>query len=102
MLPARQLLTVVPARYVAVRTMAAAAQGSDPIQKLFLDKIREYSVKAKSAPNGLVDSNEKLQAALKSDMERVANNFGIKNPQNIADLGLKFEDTCKLDSINMK
>ena len=101
MLPARRFLSVVP-RYTAVRALASASQATDPIQKLFLEKIREYSKKMGSAPNGLVDSDEKLQKQLAAEINRVSNNFGIEDPNDIANLGLKFEETCPLDSINLR
>ena len=59
----------------------AAAAASDPIQKLFLDKIKEYSSKSNSAPNGLVDSN---QQTIKSMEEELGKNFK------------KINDRCKL------
>ena len=84
------------------RLMATATQTpSDPIQKLFVDKIREYSQKAKSTPNGLVDANERVLKGLKEDMERVARSHGIKDEKNLANLNLKFDAEIKLDPINM-
>lgn len=100
MLAVRQLAIVVP-KTMVVRSFAAAAQVSDPIQKLFVDKIREYSAKAKNAPNGLVDANAEVTKKLSEDMERVGNLYGVKNEKDIANLGLKFEETTNLDSINM-
>lgn len=46
----------------------AAAAASDPIQKLFLDKIKEYSKKASSAPNGLVDANQNTSKLLEEEL----------------------------------
>lgn len=86
-------------RGMAVRSLASA-QPTDPIQKLFVDKIRDYASKAASAPNGLVGANQETSKRLDADIERVANSYGIKDPKNIANLGLKFEDTCKLDPVN--
>lgn len=46
----------------------AAAASSDPIQKLFLDKIKEYAQKSNSAPNGLVDSNQLTVKAMEDEL----------------------------------
>ena len=46
----------------------AAAASSDPIQKLFLDKIKDYAQKSTSAPNGLVDSNQQTAKALEDEL----------------------------------
>ena len=85
---------------IAVRSLASG-QALDPIQKLFVDKIKEYSVKSKSAPSGLVDSGPEVTKKLEDELARVANVYGIKDEKNIANLGLKFEETTKLDPINL-
>ncbi|XP_057340779.1 ATP synthase-coupling factor 6, mitochondrial [Microplitis mediator] len=66
-------------------------KASDPIQQLFLDKIREY--KSKSSGGKLVDPSPEIQKELKSDLERLSTQFGggpgvdmTKFPQ------FKFED----------
>lgn len=82
--------------------MASAAQANDPIQKLFVDKIREYAAKSKNAPNGLVDSNENVLKNLKTNVDRVANSYGIKDEKNITDFGLSFPETIQLDPINLR
>lgn len=87
---------------IVVRTLASSSQSNDFVQKLFVDKIREYASKSKSAPSNLVDSNPELLKKLKEDMDRVANAYGIKDEANIANLNIKFEETTKLDPINMK
>lgn len=87
---------------VIVRTLASSSQPNDSIQKLFVDKIRDYAAKSKTAPSNLVDSNPELLKKLKEDMDRVANAYGIKDEANIANLNMKFEDTIKLDPINLK
>ncbi|XP_054164977.1 ATP synthase-coupling factor 6, mitochondrial-like [Oppia nitens] len=75
---------------------------SDPIQKLFVDKIREYNQKAKSTADGLVDANERVMKGLKEDMDRVARSYNIKDENNLSNLNLKFDAEIKLDSINLK
>ncbi|CAG2106137.1 unnamed protein product [Medioppia subpectinata] len=76
-------------------------QPSDPIQKLFVDKIREYSQKSKTTADGLVDANEKVLKGLKEEMERVARSHQIKDETNLAKLDFKFDADVKLDPINL-
>ncbi|XP_016989178.1 ATP synthase-coupling factor 6, mitochondrial [Drosophila rhopaloa] len=52
----------------------ALNKASDPIQQLFLDKVREY--KQKSAGGKLVDSNPQIEKELKTELDRVAKQFG--------------------------
>lgn len=94
-----QILKSATTVHTAVRSLASA---SDPIQKLFLEKINEYAGKAKKSSDGLVDSNPKLVKAFNDEMARVANLYGVKDGKNIADLGLNFPDTTELDSINLR
>ncbi|XP_034952350.1 ATP synthase-coupling factor 6, mitochondrial-like [Chelonus insularis] len=55
--------------------MAPAMQKvADPIQQLFLDKIREY--KAKSVGGKMVDPSPELERELKNDLDRIATQYG--------------------------
>lgn len=55
-------------------TAPALQKASDPIQQLFLDKLREY--KQKSSGGKLVDPTPETEKELKSELERVAKQFG--------------------------
>lgn len=55
---------------------APAAPEKDPIQMLFLAKIREY--KSKSAGGKLVDSTPEVEARLKDALEKVDRMFSAK------------------------
>ena len=58
-------------------TSAVAANApSDPIQKLFVDKIREYAQKKSSAGGKLVDATAKTEADLQTELDRVAKIYG--------------------------
>ena len=83
-----------------VRTLASAT-ATDPIQKLFLDKIREYKSKAASAPGGLVDADEKTRKALADDEERIRRTYGV-NKGSEGTIETKFTDEIKIDPINQK
>merc|ERR1711936_873865 len=52
-----------------------SAGASDPIQKLFADKVTDYSEKAK-ATGGLVDATAQVQANLKEELEKVSQTYG--------------------------
>ncbi|KAH8343704.1 ATP synthase-coupling factor 6, mitochondrial [Drosophila kikkawai] len=52
----------------------AMNKASDPIQQLFLDKVREY--KQKSSGGKLVDSNPEIEREMKNELDRVAKQFG--------------------------
>ena len=81
--------------------MASTQTASDPIQKLFVDKIREYNQKSKGSADGLVDANERVIKGLNEEMQRVARSYGIKDEKSLGSLNLKFDAEVKLDPINM-
>merc|ERR1712105_303556 len=61
----------------AVATQKAAT-ATDPIQKLFLDKIKEYNTKSKSSEGGLVDCTDASRKSLNDEMDKIANVYGAK------------------------
>merc|ERR1712018_624739 len=64
------------ARRNLATSYAAAAAAADPIQQLFVDKVRDYANKKKSAGGKLVDANAETDAQMKKELERVARQFG--------------------------
>uniref|UniRef100_A0A0K8TQT7 ATP synthase-coupling factor 6, mitochondrial n=1 Tax=Tabanus bromius TaxID=304241 RepID=A0A0K8TQT7_TABBR len=52
----------------------ALQKASDPIQQLFLDKVREY--KSKSQGGKLVDPTPEIEKELKNELDRIAKQFG--------------------------
>uniref|UniRef100_A0A1B6C1C8 Uncharacterized protein n=1 Tax=Clastoptera arizonana TaxID=38151 RepID=A0A1B6C1C8_9HEMI len=52
----------------------AFQKASDPIQQLFVDKIKEY--KQKSSGGKLVDPTPEIERELKSELERVSKQYG--------------------------
>ncbi|XP_073816244.1 ATP synthase, coupling factor 6 [Musca autumnalis] len=52
----------------------ALSKASDPIQQLFLDKVREY--KSKSSGGKLVDPSPEIEREMKNELERVAKQYG--------------------------
>ncbi|XP_041969420.1 ATP synthase-coupling factor 6, mitochondrial [Aricia agestis] len=59
---------------VITRNLAAAQKASDPIQQLFLDKIREY--KQKSVGGKLVEPSPTIEKELKTELEKLERQFG--------------------------
>ncbi|XP_046338899.2 ATP synthase-coupling factor 6, mitochondrial-like [Haliotis rufescens] len=68
--------TVIQQAQRNIGVTAAAAQKTDPIQQLFVDKVREYSQKSKSAGGKLVDATPKVELSLKEELEKIDRIFG--------------------------
>ncbi|KAG7297690.1 hypothetical protein JYU34_018408 [Plutella xylostella] len=80
------------------RNLAAAPTASDPIQQLFLDKIREY--KQKSAGGKLVDPSPEIEKELKAEREKLEKQFGGGSGVDMTAFPtFKFEEP-KLDPID--
>ncbi|XP_057301233.1 ATP synthase-coupling factor 6, mitochondrial-like [Hydractinia symbiolongicarpus] len=61
----------------SVVAKAAAAKPSDPIQKLFLEKINEYKTKATKLKDGeLVESNAEIEGRRKFEMDNLKRRYG--------------------------
>jgi len=55
-----------------------AAVASDPIQKLFVDKIHDYAQKSKAAGGKLVDASPATEKTLTDELEKLARQYGAK------------------------
>ncbi|EDW13932.1 ATP synthase-coupling factor 6, mitochondrial [Drosophila mojavensis] len=76
----------------------ALNKASDPIQQLFLDKVREY--KQKSAGGKMVDPNPEIEKELKNELERVAKQYGSDGKTDMLKFPeFKFPDV-KIDPIS--
>lgn len=63
---------------IAQRAAFATQQVVDPIQRAFVERLREYQVKAKTAEMGLVDASEAHVKSLKDSLARLDNAFNAK------------------------
>ena len=63
-------------RNFATSTAVRAAAASDPIQKLFVDKVNEYAQKKKAAGGKLVDATKETEANLQAELDKVAAQYG--------------------------
>uniref|UniRef100_A0A914UUH6 ATP synthase-coupling factor 6, mitochondrial n=1 Tax=Plectus sambesii TaxID=2011161 RepID=A0A914UUH6_9BILA len=100
----RQALTVarVPtARLLSTSSpMAQVAQktGDDPVQQLFVQKIREYGQKSKAAGGKMVDVTGEVEKSLRDELSRVARTFGIASAQEASSLpAFKFDSTVDVE-----
>ncbi|XP_033227810.1 ATP synthase-coupling factor 6, mitochondrial [Belonocnema kinseyi] len=55
-------------------TAPALQKATDPIQQLFVDKIREY--KSKSSGGKLVDPTPEIERERKQELEKIVKQFG--------------------------
>merc|ERR1712038_1722924 len=53
-----------------------AAAATDPIQKLFAEKTKEYGQKKAAAGGKLVDASKEVEAALQEELDKVAQSYG--------------------------
>ncbi|XP_065371862.1 ATP synthase-coupling factor 6, mitochondrial [Calliphora vicina] len=60
----------------------AMSKASDPIQQIFLDKVREY--KQKSAGGKMVDPTPEIEREMKNELDRVAKQFGSDGKTDMA------------------
>ncbi|KAM3959334.1 ATP synthase, coupling factor 6 [Aphomia sociella] len=83
---------------VLTRNLAAAQKATDPIQQLFLDKIKEY--KQKSSGGKLVDPSPAIQYELKTELEKLEKQYGGGSGVDMTSFpSFKFDEP-KLDPID--
>ncbi|XP_022790356.1 ATP synthase-coupling factor 6, mitochondrial-like [Stylophora pistillata] len=56
--------------------MAKADKNTDPIQKLFAEKLQEYKKKSAAAGDELVDFTPEKKAKMEVEMDQIRNRFG--------------------------
>ncbi|XP_023014696.1 ATP synthase, coupling factor 6 [Leptinotarsa decemlineata] len=76
-------------------------KASDPIQQLFIDKIREYKQKSNNGKN-LVEPTPELEKELKTELEKVARQYGGGPGVDMTKFpSFKFQDPV-IDPINLE
>jgi len=65
-------------RQLGVTSACRAAVASDPIQKLFIDKIHDYAQKSKSSGGKLVDASPAIEKDLADELEKITRQYGAK------------------------
>eukprot|EP00092_Neocalanus_flemingeri_P021452 GFUD01023261.1.p1 GENE.GFUD01023261.1~~GFUD01023261.1.p1 ORF type:complete len:103 (+),score=29.03 GFUD01023261.1:60-368(+) len=87
-------------RCLSTNTPAMAA-AADPIQDLFVEKIRDYSSKKTAAEGSLVDATEATQLELQNELDKVAKAYGGGAGVDMSAFPeLKFEEPT-IDPINV-
>lgn len=56
-----------------------ASKSSDPIQKLFSEKLKEYKKKSSAAGGGLFDTTPEMKAKFDAEMQQIRKRFGEGN-----------------------
>lgn len=59
--------------------MAKADKNTDPIQKLFAEKLQDYKKKSTGAGGGLVDFTPEKKAKVEVEMNQIRKRFGEGN-----------------------
>jgi len=77
----------------------AASKAVDPIQKLFLDKLKEYDTKKQS---GKVEVSPELQKELKTELDRVARIYGGAEGVDMTKFPAFTFPEPKVDPINLQ
>ncbi|XP_058812221.1 ATP synthase-coupling factor 6, mitochondrial [Topomyia yanbarensis] len=81
-------------------TAVVMSKATDPIQQLFVNKLREYDTKSKSAGGKLVDPSPQIERELKQELEKLAKQYGSADGGDITAFPtFKFEEP-KLGPIN--
>merc|ERR1711971_1490273 len=63
-------------RNLATSYILAQAAATDPVQGLFLEKIRAYATAKKAAGGALADATPATEAVLQTELGRVAKQYG--------------------------
>ncbi|XP_077992754.1 ATP synthase peripheral stalk subunit F6, mitochondrial-like [Glandiceps talaboti] len=63
-------------RNIGVSAVVMQKVQLDPIQKLYLDKLREYAAKSKAAGGKMVDVDAAAEKGMQDEIERLAKIFG--------------------------
>ena len=77
-------LAASPSANLALRrglalSCASQQKASDPIQQLFVDKVREYADKKAKAGGKLVDADPVVEKNLQKELEKVRQKVGCNN-----------------------
>nr|CAD7589119.1 unnamed protein product [Timema genevievae] len=72
---ARRTLPSIIRRNIGI-CAPALQKASDPIQQLFIDKVKEYRQKSSSLGGKLVDVNPEIERELASELDKLAKQYG--------------------------
>ncbi|PSN49237.1 ATP synthase-coupling factor 6 [Blattella germanica] len=106
MLTPRLLLSGKQIRVLVRRNIGVCApalqKATDPIQQLFVDKIKEYAKKSSSAGGKLVEPTPEIQRELQAELDKVAKQYGGGEGVDMTQFpSFKFKEP-EIDSINQE
>uniref|UniRef100_A0A646QIQ0 ATP synthase-coupling factor 6, mitochondrial n=1 Tax=Hemiscolopendra marginata TaxID=943146 RepID=A0A646QIQ0_9MYRI len=97
-------ITVLPLlkRNYGITAVILQKTPTDPIQKLFVEKIREYNQKSKAAGGKLVEATPESEKSLKDELEKIERQFGGGPGVDLTQFPtFTFKDPV-IDSINLE
>ncbi|XP_055613281.1 ATP synthase-coupling factor 6, mitochondrial [Uranotaenia lowii] len=76
------------------------SKATDPIQQLFVNKLKEYATKSKGAGGKMVDASANIERELKQELDKLAKVYGGEGGVDMTAFpSFKFEEP-KLGPIN--
>ncbi|CAF2383681.1 unnamed protein product [Rotaria sp. Silwood2] len=86
---------LIVARHLSLSTSLAQQpkqQATDPIQQLFINKIREYNEKRKQTKDGLVDSTTEVRKSLEDTLNKLKHAYGAESEDLLSVPHLSFKE----------
>merc|ERR1712141_607965 len=65
---------------VSAPALQTAQAKADPIQALFLSKVREYAKKSKAAGGKLLDATPEVEKELQGELDKLNGKYGVTGP----------------------
>ncbi|KAK6172274.1 hypothetical protein SNE40_015971 [Patella caerulea] len=96
----RHVLIQQAKRNIGVSAVALQKAKLDPIQQMFVDKIREYAQKSKASGGKLVDATPESEKALKESLAKLETVYNAKGQDMTKFPSFNFTDP-ELDPIGM-
>lgn len=66
-------------RKIAMAAVLLSDKSTDPIQKLFAEKLKDYKKKSSSTGGGLVDMTPEMKTKIEGEMQQIRKRFGEGN-----------------------
>lgn len=89
-------------RNIGVSSVILQKVAADPIQKLFVDKVKEYAQKSKSSGDKLFEASPEIQKEHKEELNRLEKQYGGGKGVDLAKFPTFNFQEPTLDSINLE
>ncbi|CAF3333096.1 unnamed protein product [Rotaria socialis] len=92
--PLRNSYGLIVARHLSLSAPLAQSkqQATDPIQQLFVNKIRDYYDKRKQTKDGLVDATPDVRKSLEDTLNKLKHSFGAETEDLLSVPKLEFKE----------